>query len=395
MRTEARHIGLVERREGVHVGEEAERLCHIAKGRTDRFELGLQIGDRLMCLCLYATRDDDTIAQTKLSGDDDPVTGTNDGGVRTNRCSHGVKVRRTHGHYPYAVTSLSRRTFLRTTGASLLGGSAAVTLAPLLAACGGTASSLPRDVQLVQRFPQNLTVGPVRIPISLAHSGGLVTTGGGFDTPTELIASVVRIDGDDETEVVANLIATRHDSNIATPYWPFRTEISDPGLYQLVVEGGPREGAAFQVFVKEDVPVPGIGDLLPAFDTPTFDDARGVDPVCTRRPTPCPLHEASLREALALGKPVVYLVGTPAHCSTGTCTPALDAIVQAHDLLDDRFSFLHAEVYADQNATRVAPAVGAVGMTYEPALFVTDERGVIVERLDAVFDDVELMSAIS
>ena len=29
-------------------------------------------------------------------------------------------------------------------------------------------------------------------------------------------------------------------------------------------------------------------------------------------------------------------------------------------------------------------------MTYEPALFITDASGTIVERLDAVFDEVEL-----
>jgi hypothetical protein len=34
-------------------------------------------------------------------------------------------------------------------------------------------------------------------------------------------------------------------------------------------------------------------------------------------------------------------------------------------------------------------------MTYEPALFVIDAAGVIVERLDAVFDRVELDAVLS
>jgi hypothetical protein len=52
-------------------------------------------------------------------------------------------------------------------------------------------------------------------------------------------------------------------------------------------------------------------------------------------------------------------------------------------------------VYADQDATRIAPAVNAMSMNFEPALFITDSGGVVVERLDAVFDAVEVQSLIS
>jgi len=34
-------------------------------------------------------------------------------------------------------------------------------------------------------------------------------------------------------------------------------------------------------------------------------------------------------------------------------------------------------------------------MNYEPALFITDTNGIVVERLDAVFDAVEIRSLIS
>lgn len=56
--------------------------------------------------------------------------------------------------------------------------------------------------------------------------------------------------------------------------------------------------------------------------------------------------------------------------------------------------FVHAEVYSDANATTVAPAVNAVSMNFEPALFVTNASGVITARLDAVFDAVELQSVL-
>ncbi|MDA2956304.1 MAG: hypothetical protein O3A44_02995 [Actinomycetota bacterium] len=302
---------------------------------------------------------------------------------------------------PYSTAVGSRRAFLQESGRVVVAGAASLGIASLLAACGGGNSTaknngvaLPDDVQIIQRFPQNLVAGPIRMPISLASGGGLLTTGGPIATPAQLSARIMRIDGERDELVVEDLVAPRHDADLATPYWLFRTAINEPGFYRLILAGGPSDGAAFQVFARNEVAVPGIGDALPPFDTPTFDNARDVSPLCTRQPEPCPLHEVTLRDALALGKPIAYLVGTPAHCSTGTCAPALDALISARERVGDAFTFIHAEVYSDTNATTIAPAVNAVSMNFEPALFITDASGVITARLDAVFDAVELQSVI-
>ncbi len=177
---------------------------------------------------------------------------------------------------------------------------------------------------------------------------------------------------------------------MSIPYWPFRLDVAEIGIYSLVVDGGPVDGAGVQVVDPSTIGVPLIGAPLPPFDTPTFDDARGVDPICTRTPEPCPFHDVTLTSALASGLPVIYLIGTPAHCSTGSCAPALDGLLALKDELGDRYTVVHAEVYTDDTATTVAPAVSNYAMTYEPALFITNAKGVIVERLDAVFDEVEL-----
>jgi hypothetical protein len=91
-----------------------------------------------------------------------------------------------------------------------------------------------------------------------------------------------------------------------------------------------------------------------------------------------------------MGKPVAYYVGTPAFCSTGSCAPALDALVASSELFSDKVTYVHAEVFTDDAGINIAPAVTAVGMTYEPALFLADASGVVVERLDAVWDSTEL-----
>ena len=292
---------------------------------------------------------------------------------------------------------ISRRTFI-TGSLGVIGATSTVSIGSLLAGCSGDstpANSIGAlgDIQIVQRFPQVLVPGNVRLPISLANTQGLLTTESGVDLPATLTAKLVNAD---TQEVVAeSLSADRHDTGLTIPYWPFRVDIDKPGIYTLIVDGGPAEGAAIQVLNATEVLIPLVGSQLPGFDTPTIDDHRGVEPVCTRAPEQCEFHNITLNEALALKKPIAYLVGTPAHCSTGTCAPALEALITVRKSIGDAMTFLHAEIYTDDKATTVAPAVIALKMEYEPAIYITDASGKIIERFDAVFDADEISSAIA
>ena len=294
---------------------------------------------------------------------------------------------------------ISRRTFI-TGSLGVVGATSTVGLSSLLAGCSGGSTSTTTDsvlglsdVQLVQRFPQVLVPGNVRLPFSLANQAGLLTTESGVDLPQTLTAKLINAD---TQEVVAeSLSAERHDTGLTIPYWPFRVDIDKPGIYTLIVDGGPAEGAAIQVLDAAQVLIPLVGSQLPGFDTPTIDDHRGVEPVCTRTPEPCEFHNITLNEALALKKPIAYLVGTPAHCSTGTCSPALEALITVKNSIGDAMTFLHAEIYTDDKATTVAPAVVALKMEYEPAIYIADASGQIVERFDAVFDAKEISDAIA
>jgi hypothetical protein len=292
---------------------------------------------------------------------------------------------------------ISRRTFI-SGSLGVIGATSTVGVSSLLAGCSGDstpANSIGAlgDIQIVQRFPQVLVPGNVRLPISLANTQGLLTTESGVDLPATLTAKLVNAD---TQEVVAeSLSADRHDTGLTIPYWPFRVDIDKSGIYTLIVDGGPAEGAAIQVLNATEVLIPLVGSQLPGFDTPTIDDHRGVEPVCTRAPEQCEFHNITLNEALALKKPIAYLVGTPAHCSTGTCAPALEALITVRKSIGDAMTFLHAEIYTDDKATTVAPAVIALKMEYEPAIYITDASGKINERFDAVFDADEISSAIA
>lgn len=275
--------------------------------------------------------------------------------------------------------------------------SASVGFAGLVAACGGSStkgSSSTGPLQVVKRFPnEGLVPGSVRLPISLGDKSGVISTESNVQLPDVLTAKVVN--SEDGTEVLTGITASRHGENLSVPYWPFEFTIEKEGVYILRIEEVPDSDAAFQIQKRSDIRMPLVGDPLPPFDTPTTDNARGVDPICTRPAGTCPFHSITLTEALKKGKPVLYLIGTPAYCTTGTCSPALDALIEVSKTIGDKAVFVHADVYKDKTATEAAPAVQAYYLSYEPIMYITDAKGVLVKRLDAVFDVKEMRAVLA
>ncbi|MFM1789709.1 MAG: hypothetical protein RLZZ526_36 [Actinomycetota bacterium] len=281
------------------------------------------------------------------------------------------------------VAPVSRRRFLAMSAAF---GAGVVGAGSLLAACGSesTGDGPANDIAVVQRFSNSgLVPGEIRLPVSLADQKGILDDEATRDY-AELNGHV--IDMMTGKTVVESVSATKHGEGLALPYWPFTVNIEKTGTYALVIDGTSKDGAAFQVIDPKSVKMPTVGNALPAFDTPTVDDARGVDPICTLTPGACPFHGTTLTDALKSGRPVVYLIGTPAHCQTGTCAPALQALVEVAGSVGDAAVFVHAEVYSDKNATTLAPAVEAYKLQFEPILFVADADGILRKRLDGVFD---------
>lgn len=241
---------------------------------------------------------------------------------------------------------------------------------------------------LVQRYPNtSLTPGDVRLPVSIADDTGTLQRSG----PDELTGRIVDSSGAE----VATFVAARHGIGLDVTYWPITASLAGAGIYALEVEGATGMPTAFQLFDPADVALASPGEALPGFDTPTVDDARGVDPICTLAPDACPFHAVTLTDALSAGLPVVYVIGTPAHCATGTCGPGLEFLVAVAPEYAGRATFVHAEVYADSAATTVAPAVAASGTDYEPLVFITDADGMVRERIDIVWDEADMAAALA
>ena len=165
---------------------------------------------------------------------------------------------------------LGRRRFLGWSGT--VAGGIVLGVSALLAACGSDDAD---PFVLVKRWDDTANgTGTVRLPLALASPKdmSLLATG-----PASLTGRVVDANG----AQVTTFTAPRHDQDISIPYWPIQLQLAQAGIYTVFVDGGDENGVAVQVFDPADVATPVHGRALPAFDTPTVDDPRGVNPVCT------------------------------------------------------------------------------------------------------------------
>ena len=237
---------------------------------------------------------------------------------------------------------------------------------------------------LAPRFAREIIVpGESRMPFSLASDQALLSDG-----PNTLTGKIV--DSSNKV-VVPTITAKKRRVNEGIVYWDFHPTLTAVGEYTLFIDGGNADGAAISVADPATVKVPYPGQQLPPFDTPTTAKPGGVNPICTRLDGgPCPFHSITLSDALKQGKPVAYLIGTPAHCQFGTCAPGLEFLINSVKRLGDKVVAVHAEVYTDDTTTTTAPAVDAYHLTGEPDLWLTDKTGNIVTRLEGAWDQSEL-----
>lgn len=281
----------------------------------------------------------------------------------------------------------------------------------LLAACGNSLTA-PTIVTL---FSPNrvLAAGrPQRIPFALVSPDAGNPDGVALPEDDGTVDVAIRFDGTVvlETEVAGRVV--NHD-HVGEPdpdhqhanlfrYYPLRATLDEPGIYDLTitVEGTTTE-LPIQMFDASEVGVPLVGDPFPSLVTPTLDEPDGIDQICTRF-EPCSFHQLSAADGLAAGRAMAILIATPAFCSTAYCGPVLDTMIEASAAHPD-IEFIHVEFYQNPDEVdgnfrdpriRVANAVAALGLEFEPSLFLVSSEGTLVDRIDNVFDGSELSAAL-
>jgi hypothetical protein len=315
----------------------------------------------------------------------------------------------------------SRRRFLSQAGATVAGATGVIAFGgagSMLAACGRP--QVAPDIVALFSPDRVIAAGlRQRIPIAIAMpaSGGNVAlpaddeaveirlTRGGELIETVMVKGHV-VDHDHVGEVDAD-----HQHADLFRYYPPRLTPPEPGIYDLEVVLGDGDSPfdpglvatlPIQAFDPSEVTVPLPGDPIPAVTTPTFDDPSGVDRLCTRF-EPCPFHGIDFASVVGGGRPAALLVATPAFCSTAYCGPVLDTLIEAAADAAP-VDIVHVEVYANTEEVggnpadpdiRLAPAVQEIGLSFEPSLFLVDSNGILVDRIDNVFDLTEAKAALA
>ncbi|MCH7522262.1 MAG: hypothetical protein IH920_00635 [Chloroflexi bacterium] len=164
-----------------------------------------------------------------------------------------------------------------------------------------------------------------------------------------------------------------------------------------LADGRQLEPIPFRFDVLEETAEPAIGDPAPASRQLTLADVDDVTEIDSSFPSRPHMHEITVADALAAGKPILVAFATPAFCESRTCGPLMDTVM---DPLYERYAddavFIHIEPFQlkqlREGIDRIpVEATAEWGLQTEPWLFVIDAQGRIVAKFEGIIalDEVE------
>jgi len=185
------------------------------------------------------------------------------------------------------------------------------------------------------------------------------------------------------------------------------TDVTFPmaGFWQVTVDtdvegvGTARATSAFEVRSEPQIPAPG-DDVLPT-ENLTLDSkgvpAGAIDSIAAAgADIPDPeLHTSTIADALDERKSMVVVFATPAYCISRFCGPVVSAIQDLADRFGGSAVYIHVEIWRDYENGIINDAAAEwlqlpSGDLTEPWIYMIDDRGVIVDRWNSLFDPAEL-----
>lgn len=288
---------------------------------------------------------------------------------------------------------MHRRVFLRAMASAGVAG--------LLAACGRDAANAPRAASTTAAATP-MSGSPAVARVAPGADPTLNIISASYEQLTGTRAFAFGITGLDNAPVTAPdaKLWVVPQAGTGEPSGPYRTtyhevdgqplglyvaeiKLTEPGPTSFVaVTNDGRAGADdLQVATPETSSIPAPGRKAASVATPTRRRDLGFEKICTLEP-PCGMHDISLDDALAKGRPTVLTFATPAYCQTAVCGPSVGVVEQVRTSKDwGDVAFIHCEIYTDAGET-VAEPVTKWKLPSEPWLFTVDAQGRVSDRTD-------------
>lgn len=168
------------------------------------------------------------------------------------------------------------------------------------------------------------------------------------------------------------------------------------GVQALVQAPDGRQGAvavAFQVAAQPTAPAP--GQAAPRSRQPTVRDVSDISQIDSSAEPDPRLHDLTIADAIASGKPTVVLFATPGYCSSQFCGPSVEILKKLMPKYAGRVNFIHVEVYKDFTKLIPSDTFSEWRLRSEPWFFIIDGQGIIADRFDGPTTLAELDAALA
>jgi hypothetical protein len=180
-------------------------------------------------------------------------------------------------------------------------------------------------------------------------------------------------------------------------FYVLNTPFDVAGRWGVEISVTPQSGQAstiqapFEVLTAPNTPA--LGVVPPASANDTAATNTNAASLCSRDPL-CPLHDKVIADVLGKGRPLVVQFSTPAFCATRFCGPVLEVLLAQEPAYRDRIDFVHIEVWQDFQLQQYRPAMAEWNLKTEPFTFFMASDGRVVGKLEAIFSEEELKSAL-
>ena len=144
-----------------------------------------------------------------------------------------------------------------------------------------------------------------------------------------------------------------------------------------------------------------LGEPAPASVQATLASATDIEEIDSSSPPRPAMHDITIADALKTRKPLVIAFATPAFCTSRTCGPVMDNVM---DPLSQRYAanviFIHVEPYVlrdlrETNIQNPVPATREWRLQSEPWVFIVNQDGKIAGKFEGIMAADEVDSVLA